>query len=106
MQRPFFSQSPNLVGSGPVGPPISRGRDGAEVAVSATSGTAAGAGPEVAEGESGLIDTGSGVDTGSGRAAARTECGDNSFFSARFGIQLLCQNPNFGTTGNTWKNNA
>lgn len=26
MQRPFFSQSPNRVGSGPEGPPISRGR--------------------------------------------------------------------------------
>jgi len=28
MQRPFFSQSPNRVGSGPEGPPISRGAAG------------------------------------------------------------------------------
>ena len=28
MQRPFFSQSPKRVGSGPEGPPISMGGDG------------------------------------------------------------------------------
>jgi len=79
MQRPFFSQSPNLVGSGPEGPPISRNPGWAEVAAG----------------------------TGSGLAAGRTGCGgDSTFFSARFGILLLCQNPAPGTTGNLWKNNA
>jgi hypothetical protein len=68
----------------------------------AASGTATAPGRdrEVAEGESGPIDT------RSGRAVGRTECGDDSFFSTHFDIQLLCQNLDFGTTGNTWKNNA
>jgi hypothetical protein len=68
MQRPFFSQSPNLVGSGPEGPPISRGPGWAEVAAGADSGLAVG----------------------------RTAGGDDSaFFSARFGMPLLCQNPRY-----------
>src|SRR3569833_758504 len=78
-QRPFCSQSPNLVGSGPDGPPISGTLGWAEVAAG----------------------------TGSGLAAGRTGGGDDSaFFSARFGILPLCQNPPPGTTGNPWKNNS
>ncbi len=61
------------------------------------------AGPEVAVAESGLIEARSGVDA---VAAGRTDGGSDSFLSARFGIPLLCQNSVFGTTGNTWKNNA
>jgi len=38
MQRPFFSQSPKRVGSGPARPPISRGR-----AIEAAGGSAAAA---------------------------------------------------------------
>src|SRR5579863_9594621 len=102
MQRPFLSQSPYLVGSGPEGPPISRGRDRAEVAIdgSRLAALGAAAGPDVVDGESGLIDAESGVDpevrvvdTTSEGAAGRTGCGDDSaFFSARFGIRILCQN--------------
>ena len=101
MQRPFFSQSPNRVGSGPVGPPISRGRGDAFGSVAGDVGVGTGADDEASSGVH--ADTAS---ADSGRASGRTASGVAAFGSARFGIPQLCQNSALGTTGNLWKNKA
>lgn len=50
MQRPFFSQSPKRVGSGPAGPPISRG--------ASAPATSSGLGMDVGTGAGSTADAG------------------------------------------------
>jgi len=75
IQRPFFSQSPKRVGSGPVGPPISRCWSDSVVAGA------------VAQADRSLAALRrAAVGSVSRSAAGRTECGGFAFCSAQFGI--------------------